>query len=183
MTARSLPPALSYARIATPTGDMLCVTAEDGRLRALEWFDDDESLRERFRRHQNGAPVEMSAPPPTLVAALDAYFAGDLAALDRLEVDPQGTPFQREAWAALRRIPAGETRTYAQQAAAIGRPSATRAVGTANGANPIPIVIPCHRVIGADGSLTGFGGGLERKRWLLAHERANVAATQPELFG
>lgn len=174
---------LHAARIDTPTGVMLCVTGDDGVLRALEWVDDEEHLDARFRRYQHNAVLTMGEAPDDIVAALAAYFAGDLAALDALAVDPKGTPFQRECWAALRRIPPGETRSYSQQAAAIARPAATRAVGLANGANPIPIVIPCHRVIGADGSLTGFGGGLERKRWLLAHERANVAAALPGLFG
>lgn len=102
---------------------------------------------------------------------LEAYFAGDLTAIDALDVDPAGTEFQRQVWAELRRIPAGATISYKELAARIGRPSATRAVGLANGANPVAIVIPCHRVIGANGALTGYGGGLDRKRWLLAHER------------
>ncbi len=109
-----------------------------------------------------GAPAE----------ALRRYFAGDFDALDAIEVDTGGTPFQQEVWRALRRIPAGSTWSYARLASEIGRPSATRAVAAANGANPVSIVIPCHRVIGSDGSLTGYGGGLPRKRWLLVHEGA-----------
>jgi methylated-DNA-[protein]-cysteine S-methyltransferase len=105
-------------------------------------------------------------------AALRRYFAGDVFALDALEVDTGGTPFQQEVWRTLRRIPAGTTWSYAHLAKEIGRPSATRAVAAANGANPVSIVIPCHRVIGSDGSLTGYGGGLPRKRWLLVHEGA-----------
>ena len=95
-----------------------------------------------------------------------------MTALAEIPCRVAGTDFQRQVWRALTEIPAGETRTYRQQAVRIGRPTAVRAVGLANGANPIGIVIPCHRVIGADGSLTGFGGGIERKRWLLAHEGA-----------
>ena len=104
--------------------------------------------------------------------ALRRYFAGDFDALDAVEVDTGGTPFQQEVWRALRRIPAGSTWSYARLASEIGRPSATRAVAAANGANPVSIVVPCHRVIGSDGSLTGYGGGLPRKRWLLVHEGA-----------
>lgn len=100
---------------------------------------------------------------------LDAYFAGSLQSFD-LPLAPAGTPFQLDVWAALRQIPYGTTTTYGRIADKIGRADAVRAVGAANGQNPIPIVIPCHRVIGASGALTGFGGGLEMKRWLLAHE-------------
>jgi methylated-DNA-[protein]-cysteine S-methyltransferase len=110
--------------------------------------------------------------PPQITQALADYFDGDLAALDTIEVATNGTAFQEAAWAALRAIPAGATRSYAQQAAAIGRPKAVRAVGLANGSNPVGIVNPCHRVIGASGDLTGYGGGIERKRWLLEHEGA-----------
>ena len=101
---------------------------------------------------------------------LDAYFAGKLKMFS-VPVAPEGTPFQRKAWAALQKIPYGATRSYGQQAAALGAPSASRAVGAANGRNPIAVIIPCHRVIGAGGSLTGFGGGLERKKFLLDLEQ------------
>jgi len=120
--------------------------------------------------------------------SLDAYFAGDLTAIDDVPVATNGTPFQRTVWAALRRIPAGTTTSYGALAASIGYPSAMRAVGLANGANPVAIIVPCHRVIGADHSLTGYGGGLPRKRWLLEHEgfelsngrvRRRQAAAQP----
>jgi methylated-DNA-[protein]-cysteine S-methyltransferase len=104
---------------------------------------------------------------------LDAYFAGKLRAF-KVKVAPQGTAFQQKVWAALQTIPYGATRTYAQQAAAIGAPKATRAVGAANGRNPVSIIIPCHRVIGANGSLTGFGGGIERKQILLELEQGGV---------
>jgi methylated-DNA-[protein]-cysteine S-methyltransferase len=101
-------------------------------------------------------------------------MAGDIASLDGIPTESDGTPFQREVWAALRQIPAGETWSYGRLAAHIGRPAAVRAVGLANGANPIGVVVPCHRVIGASGGLTGYAGGLERKRWLLAHEGVRV---------
>lgn len=99
-----------------------------------------------------------------------AYLAGDLTAIDSLPVSLGGTAFQQQAWLALRDIPAGKTTSYAAQAARIGRPRATRAIGAANGQNPIPIVLPCHRVIGSSGALTGFGGGIDTKAWLLRHE-------------
>jgi methylated-DNA-[protein]-cysteine S-methyltransferase len=106
---------------------------------------------------------------------LDEYFAGTRKAFD-LPLEPQGTDFQREAWLALRTIPYGQTRSYAQQAEAIGRPKAVRAIGAANGRNPISIIVPCHRVIGTNGSLTGFGGGLDAKSWLLRHETLHQPA-------
>ena len=109
-----------------------------------------------------------SVPPPRALSA--AYFKGDLTAIDGLKVANGGTDFQRAVWKALRAIPAGGTITYGALAARLGRPKAARAVGLANGANPIAIVVPCHRVVGADGSLTGYGGGMARKQWLLAHE-------------
>jgi methylated-DNA-[protein]-cysteine S-methyltransferase len=104
-------------------------------------------------------------------AELDEYFAGQRTSFD-LPLAPRGTAFQRTVWEALCAIPFGTTRSYGALAAAVGRPKASRAVGAANGQNPIAIVIPCHRVIGADGSLTGFGGGMDRKEWLLRHEHA-----------
>jgi methylated-DNA-[protein]-cysteine S-methyltransferase len=107
-----------------------------------------------------------------IAAALAAYFDGDLQAIDALEVDPRGTGFQRRVWDALRTIPAGTTWSYAELARVVGQPTATRAVGAANGRNPIALVVPCHRVIASDGTLGGYGGGLEMKRWLLRHERS-----------
>ena len=108
---------------------------------------------------------------PAVVDKLRAFFDGDINAIDDIPVETGGTPFQRDVWTALRQIPAGETWSYARLAHHVGRPAAVRAVGAANGANPIGVVVPCHRVIGADGSLTGYGGGMDRKAWLLAHER------------
>jgi methylated-DNA-[protein]-cysteine S-methyltransferase len=103
--------------------------------------------------------------------ALNEYFSGKLDALDSLPRDPRGTPFQLRVWEALGTIPAGETRSYAQIAAQVGSPKGMRAVGLANGKNPISLAVPCHRVIGADRSLTGYGGGMHRKQWLLEHEK------------
>ena len=115
--------------------------------------------------------------PHGLTEAILKYFAGDLGAIDALPVETGGTPFQREVWRALREIPCGSTTSYGNLAEHIGRPAAVRAVGLANGANPIAVVVPCHRVIGSNGSLTGYGGGIERKRWLLDHEKG-----RPGLF-
>jgi O-6-methylguanine DNA methyltransferase len=106
--------------------------------------------------------------------AIAAYFAGDLTALDRVPVKTNGTTFQKDVWSALRSIPAGETVSYGALAARIGRPRAVRAVGLANGRNPVGVIVPCHRVIGANGTLTGYAGGVERKRALLAHEGVMV---------
>jgi methylated-DNA-[protein]-cysteine S-methyltransferase len=153
-------------RFETPLGPMELAADEAGRLRAVGWID-------RAKLSLSGAFTPVArANPFGLTAAFDAYFAGELRALEGIEVLPEGTDFQRAVWAALREIPCGQTWSYGQLAQHLGNPGAVRAVGRANGANPIPVVVPCHRVIGADGSLTGFGGGMERKRWLLAHESA-----------
>ncbi len=109
-----------------------------------------------------------------MIAQLREYFAGSRTQFD-LPLAPAGTAFQLDAWTALRAIPYGETRSYTEQAAALGRPRAVRAVGSANGRNPIAIVVPCHRVVGSRGGLTGYGGGVDRKRWLLAHEQDAAA--------
>jgi methylated-DNA-[protein]-cysteine S-methyltransferase len=112
-------------------------------------------------------------------AQLEEYFAGERTRFD-LPLSPVGTPFQLRVWAELREIPYGGTTTYGQIATDLGQPTASRAVGLANGRNPIAVIVPCHRVIGSDGSLTGFGGGLERKRWLLEHERRVLAEVAGE---
>jgi methylated-DNA-[protein]-cysteine S-methyltransferase len=123
-----------------------------------------------------GRPADDLEPADTaIVAALDRYFAGDVPALDAIPVRATGSPFQQQVWDALRRIPAGETTSYAQLARVVGTPNAPRAVGRANATNPVAIVVPCLRVIRSDGSLGGYGGGLDRKRWLLQHERLHTA--------
>ncbi|MBI3767649.1 MAG: methylated-DNA--[protein]-cysteine S-methyltransferase [Deltaproteobacteria bacterium] len=170
------PQSFTVDRVDTPIGAMLLVTDRQERLRALDWADHEERMHRLLRRHYRGTGFALT-PGATLASVrrpLDAYFAGELTAIDGIPVETGGTPFQRDVWAALRRIPAGQTRSYGALAAEIGRPSAVRAVGLANGANPVGLVVPCHRVIGADGSLTGYGGGLERKRWFLAHERSSL---------
>jgi methylated-DNA-[protein]-cysteine S-methyltransferase len=167
-------------RTRTPIGELIIVADPRGRLRAVDWTDHEDRMDALLRRRYGpGVVFEPARDPGGLTAALDAYFAGELGTIERLAVEAPGTPFQREVWAALRRIPCGTTISYAELARRIGRPAAVRAVGLANGSNPISIVVPCHRVIGADGTLTGYGGGIERKRWLLLHERAIV----PDLIG
>jgi methylated-DNA-[protein]-cysteine S-methyltransferase len=159
-------------QIPTPTGLMCLVTDSDGRVRALEWNDLQARLQRMLQRYygRDTVTLETRPSPSTARAALERYFSGDLNAVDSIAVATNGTLFQREVWTALRRIPPGHTLSYGALAKTIGRPAAVRAVGLANGSNPIGIVVPCHRVIGADRSLTGYGGGLDRKRWLLRHE-------------
>jgi methylated-DNA-[protein]-cysteine S-methyltransferase len=160
-------------RVPSPLGEILLVCDPEGHLAALDFDDHEARLQRLLRRHYGAGRCTLAAgrAPATITAALAAFFAGELEAIAAVAVRTGGTEFQRRVWAALRRIPAGTTMTYGQLATAIGRPSACRAVGLANGANPVGIIVPCHRVIGADGTLTGYGGGIERKRWLLAHER------------
>jgi methylated-DNA-[protein]-cysteine S-methyltransferase len=171
MTA-TLPDRLCLDRLATPIGDALLVTGGDGRLRALDWADHEPRLTRLLRRHYGAVAIAPGAAPAETRRALDAYFAGELGALDTIACATGGTAFQRAVWAGLRAIGPGETLSYGALAARLGVPKAVRAVGLANGANPVGVVVPCHRVIGADGTLTGYGGGLDRKRWLLRHEGA-----------
>lgn len=168
----------------TPTGWVLILTDDEQRLRAAEWADKADRMHRSLRLQygERGFEVEDASTQSLARQAIEAYFDGDLQAIEAVGTATRGTDFQRRVWSALREIPAGSTLTYGEVAARIGRPTAVRAVGAANGANPIPIVVPCHRVIGADASLTGFGGGLERKRWLLAHERRYAAAGVPYNF-
>ena len=162
---------LQLDEIASPMGPILLVTDEDGALRALDFGDNEARLRRMLRDHYGDCELPRGAAPASVIEALEAYFEGQLDALDEVRVATGGTPFQREVWKALRTIEAGGTRSYGQLAATVGRPTASRAVGAANGSNPVSIVVPCHRVIGANGSLTGYGGGMARKKWLLDHER------------
>jgi len=171
MTAERLE-SLILDRFETPIGTAVAVIDAGGVLRAFDWTDHEARMRRLLARRYAGVwPSEGRAPK--VRAAFEAYFAGDVRALEGLAADPRGTAFQRKVWDALASIPAGQTLSYAGLAGRIGAPTAMRAVGLANGANPVALVIPCHRVIGANGTLTGYGGGLHRKRWLLAHEGAS----------
>lgn len=166
---------LGLDRCASPLGPLLLVHDRRGALCALEFEDGTPRLLRLLRRY-HGACLPAACPAdPAIVQAIAAYFDGALHALAAIPVRPGGTVFQNAAWAALRSIPAGATLSYGTLAARLGRPGAARAVGHANGANPVGIVIPCHRLVGAAGELTGYGGGLDRKRWLLAHERQHAA--------
>jgi len=156
--------------IMSPIGEVLLACDAEGRLRALDFHDYEHRMRQLLRLHYGTFELVSGPAPDAITAPLRAYFAGDQAALAAIAVETGGTLFQRSVWAALRCIPPGATTTYGALAATIGRPRAVRAVGLANGANPVSVVVPCHRVIGSDGALTGFGGGLHRKRWLLEHE-------------
>jgi methylated-DNA-[protein]-cysteine S-methyltransferase len=162
---------LSLDRLSSPIGTILLVCGDDA-LRALDFDDDEDRMRRLLDHHYKEYRLVPGRAPAAIRTRIEGYFEGEFKSLDRVPVETGGTPFQRLVWSALREIPAGTTVTYGHVAARIGRPRATRAVGLANGSNPVPIVVPCHRVIGANGTLTGYGGGLDRKRWLLAHERA-----------
>jgi methylated-DNA-[protein]-cysteine S-methyltransferase len=171
MTAAALPERLALHRYGTPMGDLALATDDADVLRGVELWGDEARLS-GWMRAKYGKNVVLSSgrTPAAVRGLLDEYFAGRLDALDEIACQADGTPFQKSVWTALRRIPAGQTLSYGQLAQQLDKPNAVRAVGLANGSNPISIVIPCHRVIGSDGSLTGYGGGLERKRWLLTHE-------------
>jgi methylated-DNA-[protein]-cysteine S-methyltransferase len=159
-------------RITTPIGDMMIAADLRGNLRAALFAENEETVHRQLRLHygERGFSVELERNPHGLSEAIARYFAGDLSIIDTLPVETGGTAFQRQVWHALREIQCGTTTSYGKLAERIGRPAAVRAVGLANGANPVAVVVPCHRVIGANGSLTGYGGGIERKRWLLDHE-------------
>ncbi len=170
------PEALVLDRIATPLGEVLLVVDAQGAVVALDFEDYEDRMMRLLSRHHGAVVLTAGQAPEAVRAAVAGYFSGDLTALDGLALMTRGTDFQREVWAALRTIPAGETWTYGRLATAINRPRAVRAVGLANGQNPVAIIVPCHRVIGANGTLTGYAGGLERKRWLLAHEAGRGVA-------
>ncbi len=128
------------------------------------------ALESTIRRWYPDTPLGAAADPGGAISVLNRYFDGDLDSLDEVDVELHGTAFQQRVWMALRSVKAGSTLSYAELAGRVGAPAAVRAVGAANGANPVAVVLPCHRIIGSNGSLTGYGGGLDRKRWLLDHE-------------
>jgi len=173
MTATLASPSTIFATIDSPVG-LLTLTSEEGSLTGIQMHEQRHrrEVPTGYRRDDRGfAPV---------VEQLNAYFAGELHDFD-LPTTMHGTEFQRRVWASLCEIPYGETISYGELARWVGNPKASRAVGLANGRNPVAIVVPCHRVIGADGSLTGYGGGLERKVWLLEHEVSNRQGGQGRL--
>ncbi|MGH8236623.1 MAG: methylated-DNA--[protein]-cysteine S-methyltransferase [Steroidobacteraceae bacterium] len=174
-------PALIFTvdTLPSPLGRVLVVSDTMQCLRALDWEDHEERMERGLARIYRRQPLRLvrGAAPAATRRALQRYFAGKLQAIDAIPVQTGGTPFQSNVWRALRTIRAGTTLSYGRMAHQLKCPLAVRAVGFANGSNPVSIVIPCHRLIGADGSLTGYGGGLERKRWLLEHEGVEVSAS------
>ncbi|MCE9521615.1 MAG: methylated-DNA--[protein]-cysteine S-methyltransferase [Alphaproteobacteria bacterium] len=160
---------LFVERIKTPVGALL-ITHDGKRLANIAFADREDRRARELARDFPDAQLERAPERSRFAKALERYFEGDNRAIDKLPVIKFGTEFQKCCWQELRRVPAGTTRTYGEHARIIGRPNAPRAVGHANGFNPISIVIPCHRLIGAGGSLVHYGGGLERKRWLIDHE-------------
>jgi methylated-DNA-[protein]-cysteine S-methyltransferase len=169
---------LDMASLDSPMG-AITVAVRDGRLCALNFVDHWPRQVAWLERRLGPLTFRRSADPAGVVSCLSAYLAGDLAALDSVVVEAHGTPFQRRVWTRLREVRAGTTVSYGELARAIGEPTAVRAVGAANGANPVSIVVPCHRVIGCDGRMVGYGGGLERKLWLLRHEGCAAVSQLP----
>ena len=165
-----------FDTLASPIGELLLATDDEGVLRALDFEDHEERMRRLLRRQYRSEVILEAGPAPeTVTGPIRRYFAGDFDALREVPWKTGGTAFQQSVWEGLTKIPSGQTLSYGALAGKLGAPKAMRAVGLANGANPIALVAPCHRVIGANGSLTGFGGGLPRKRWLLEHEGAAFA--------
>lgn len=163
----------------SPVG-IVYVVSDGIHLRGVDFGGNEERLQRILTRHYGRYTLHAAREPGEAVSRLEAYFSGDLQAIDDVAVATNGTPFQRQVWAALRTIPAGTTVSYGTLAARIGRPTACRAVGLANGSNPIGIVVPCHRVIGANNGLTGYGGGIQRKQWLLEHEGVRARGHAPQ---
>ncbi|MBP6011039.1 MAG: methylated-DNA--[protein]-cysteine S-methyltransferase [Alphaproteobacteria bacterium] len=160
---------LFVERIKTPIGPLL-ITHDGKALANIAFADREERRAGELARDFPGAEVKRARERSRFADALESYFEGNTRTIDKLPVINFGTDFQRRCWSELRRVPAGSTRTYSEHARIIGRPNASRAVGAANGFNPVSIVVPCHRLIGANGSLIHYGGGIERKRWLIDHE-------------
>ncbi|XIA65893.1 methylated-DNA--[protein]-cysteine S-methyltransferase [Bradyrhizobium sp. TZ2] len=168
------PESFDLDRLPTPIGTALLVTDADGHLRALDWEDYETRMKQLLRLHYGAVNLKLARAPRDLRAALADYFNGDLDRLDTIRWRVAGTPFQQKVWRALPKISAGTTLSYGALAVKLRIPKAVRAVGHANGCNPISVVLPCHRLIGANGSLVKYGGGLERKRWLLRHEGVEI---------
>ena len=165
---------IELTHLDSPVGSIVLAVSPDG-LCALDFTGSERSVQQRLTRVQPGATFGSGPKAKKAAAQVKAYFDGELGALEKLEVAWSGTEFQKKVWGALRAIPVGATTSYGKIAGSIGSPSAVRAVGAANGKNPIALVVPCHRVIAADGTLCGYAGGLWRKQWLLRHERALLA--------
>ena len=176
-----MPETFNLDRLDTPIGVALTVSDDDGVLRALDWEDYEARMKGLLRLQYGAVVLKEARAPRDLRAALTGYFKGDIDGLQQIKWRVAGTAFQQTVWKALPDIPAGTTMSYGALAAKIGLPKAIRAVGHANGSNPISVVLPCHRLIGANGSLVKYGGGLERKRWLLQHEGVEVQGDKSRL--
>jgi len=175
---RAKPPeTFQLDRLPTPIGTALLVTDAGGVLCALDWDEHEPRMKELLRLQYGAVTLSNARAPAEIRTALTDYFRGDLDRLKAIKWRVAGTPFQRKVWTALPKIPAGTTMSYGALAAQLDMPRAMRAVGHANGSNPLSVVLPCHRLIGAGGSLVKYGGGLERKRWLLAHEGVELTAS------
>lgn len=160
---------IEVAEVPSPVG-VIRVAARHGRLCALDFSDGWHRSLAVLERRFGDSEMRFTDDAGGVVTRVRAYLDGDVDALDGVEVDVEGTPFQLDVWRAIRAVPAGETATYSDIARAVGRPAAVRAVGTATGSNPVAIVVPCHRIVRASGELGNYGGGIERKQWLLVHE-------------
>jgi methylated-DNA-[protein]-cysteine S-methyltransferase len=165
--------AISLTTMESPVG-LLTLAARGDRVCLVHFGPVSASVHKWLGKWYPGTAVESSKDAGGVAEVLKRYFGGDLASLDEVDVELHGTPFQQRVWTALRSVGAGTTISYAELASRVDAPTAVRAVGAANGANPVAIVLPCHRIIGSNGSLTGYGGGLDRKRWLLGHEGVAV---------
>jgi methylated-DNA-[protein]-cysteine S-methyltransferase len=166
---------LQMDRVDTPIGVVVLV-AKSGVLYALDFADCVDRMNRLLAAGFGPLTLERAPDPGGLASRVQSYFGGEVDALQDAPVEMAGTPFQRTVWTALRKVKPGRTASYGELAASIGRTGAARAVGSANATNPVALAIPCHRIIGSDGSLTGYAGGVERKRWLLAHESAQSRA-------
>ena len=160
---------IAIATMDSPIGG-LTVAARGTKVCMVHFGAAGQSVQAALARWYPEAAVAQAVDPGGAISVLTRYFNGDLGSLEEIEVELHGTPFQQRVWNTLRTVSAGTTTSYADLAGRVGSPAAIRAVGAANGANPVAVVLPCHRIIGSNGSLTGYGGGLERKRWLLEHE-------------
>jgi methylated-DNA-[protein]-cysteine S-methyltransferase len=179
---------LLFNTIQTPIGQVVLVV-ENQNLCFVDFEGNEQRMKQLLEKRFGRYQLEQAKNPFGYSTKLEAYFTGDLSAVDDIPVSTGGTEFQQKVWLELREIPTGETRSYGAMAAKLGQPTASRAVGMTNGLNPISIVLPCHRVIAASGTLTGYAGGLERKKWLLEHEGVKLQkpamlekSTQTALF-
>lgn len=172
--------ALTLETVETPIGDLHLVADGEGLLRAVDFVDCEDRLRRLLDRRlgSSGYMLVPGSVPSAIPSALRAYFSGELGAIAGIPINASGTPFQETVWTALRLISPGELLSYSMLADRLAKPGSARAVGHANGVNPLCVVVPCHRLVSRDGKLTGYSGGIERKRWLLDHEARNSATLE-----